>query len=229
MDRRQEERRRDDEAVAPEDAEQRIAERRTGPKTRRGMNGLWNRFIVPGGFHTKATLVVAGAGLIVIAVGDFALYMVQKADHERMMAIAPDLAARIQSQDQAQLAFLLLASAVALLVISAMILIESHKAAGPLYNLQKVMKRIAEDGTPGRAQFRRGDYFQELGDAFNAMIAGLERRAKTRAETAGHVAVTLHEVAGQLGNGAPDVRAASSRLAVLAGEVEGLGSGTSRL
>jgi methyl-accepting chemotaxis protein len=53
----------------------------------------------------------------------------------------------------------------------------SHRIAGPLYNLNNKMKRIASGEDPSPVNFRRKDQFLELTESFNAMIAKLTNRS----------------------------------------------------
>src|SRR5690606_12898419 len=46
----------------------------------------------------------------------------------------------------------------------------SHRIAGPLYRLNTDMRQMAKDGKVRNIRFRKGDYFLELPDAFNALL-----------------------------------------------------------
>lgn len=53
----------------------------------------------------------------------------------------------------------------------------THRIAGPIYAIERRMKRIAQEGiTQGDFRVRRTDEFQELAEAFNEMIASLEKQ-----------------------------------------------------
>jgi len=49
----------------------------------------------------------------------------------------------------------------------------SHRIAGPLYRLSQDMNAIAKSQTLRKIQFRKGDYFLELPEAFNQMVDGI--------------------------------------------------------
>jgi hypothetical protein len=49
----------------------------------------------------------------------------------------------------------------------------SHRFAGPVVNLRRSMREIAEGGTPRKLQFRRTDFWHELADDYNALLARL--------------------------------------------------------
>ena len=52
----------------------------------------------------------------------------------------------------------------------------SHRIAGPLYQLNGRMQRIANGEPPSLVKFRRNDQFLELAESFNAMIVTLRNR-----------------------------------------------------
>jgi len=53
----------------------------------------------------------------------------------------------------------------------------SHRIAGPLYHLDRKMRRIAGGEEPSPLQFMRRDQFLELTESFNAMVVKLRDRA----------------------------------------------------
>jgi methyl-accepting chemotaxis protein len=55
-------------------------------------------------------------------------------------------------------------------------IVYSHRIAGPLYQLDRKMKRIAGGEEPSPLQFRRRDQFAELAESFNAMVVKLKNR-----------------------------------------------------
>ena len=48
----------------------------------------------------------------------------------------------------------------------------SHKIAGPIYRMQKELNRMRESNPPQLSEitFRKGDYFPELAETFNALV-----------------------------------------------------------
>ncbi|MBP5296107.1 MAG: hypothetical protein J6Y94_02110 [Bacteriovoracaceae bacterium] len=66
---------------------------------------------------------------------------------------------------------LILAVTAAILItgVGSWILIVSHRIAGPIFGLVKIMQEMAQ-GAPGRkVHFRRGDFFPELEQSFNQL------------------------------------------------------------
>ena len=49
----------------------------------------------------------------------------------------------------------------------------SHRFAGPIYSLRRAMREVADGQPPHKLQFRQGDFWHELADEYNAMIARL--------------------------------------------------------
>jgi len=60
----------------------------------------------------------------------------------------------------------------------AMTLFVSHKIAGPLYRLKKVMETLAEGDFSSDFRIRRFDQLQDLANAFNAMILKIRTELK---------------------------------------------------
>jgi nitrogen fixation/metabolism regulation signal transduction histidine kinase len=69
--------------------------------------------------------------------------------------------------------FLISAVATGLILFIAGIFI-SHRIAGPLYRLHKHLTGIAQGNKPTEVHFRKGDFFPELADAFNGVLAQQE-------------------------------------------------------
>ncbi len=49
-------------------------------------------------------------------------------------------------------------------------LLLSHRVAGPLFRLQKHANSVAEGRTSSDVHFRKGDFFQEVADAYNQQM-----------------------------------------------------------
>jgi len=52
----------------------------------------------------------------------------------------------------------------------------SHKVAGPVYRLKKVMKQVSAGDLAVRMKLRSGDHLTDVADGFNAMATALENR-----------------------------------------------------
>ncbi len=62
----------------------------------------------------------------------------------------------------------------------------SHRFAGPMISLDRAMREVAEGKPPRKVAFRRDDYWQELAEDYNAMLAriapGVEDTAEVQSE-----------------------------------------------
>ncbi|MBS1958392.1 MAG: hypothetical protein JST80_02880 [Bdellovibrionales bacterium] len=77
--------------------------------------------------------------------------------------------------------FLRVIAAIALLIAVILIvggLIISHKIAGPIYRMQKELTTMATAENPElrNINFRKGDFFPELADAFNALVKSFKNK-----------------------------------------------------
>jgi hypothetical protein len=56
----------------------------------------------------------------------------------------------------------------------------SHRFAGPIYSLRRAMREVADGQPPRKLQFRQGDFWQELANEYNAMLAQLAPNADSK-------------------------------------------------
>jgi nitrogen fixation/metabolism regulation signal transduction histidine kinase len=49
----------------------------------------------------------------------------------------------------------------------------SHRFAGPIYNLRRAMREVAQGKPPRKLKFRDNDFWQGLSDDYNAMLTRL--------------------------------------------------------
>lgn len=49
----------------------------------------------------------------------------------------------------------------------------SHRFAGPIFNLRRSIRSIADGETPRKVSFRHGDFWQELAEDYNRMLTTL--------------------------------------------------------
>jgi hypothetical protein len=60
----------------------------------------------------------------------------------------------------------------------------SHRFAGPIFSLRRRIREIAAGQPPRRLKFRRLDFWQDLAEDFNAMLARLGALDDEKSETA---------------------------------------------
>jgi len=83
----------------------------------------------------------------------------------------------LQEQKSALSMLYFAVSGVVFVLMMALGILYSHRIAGPLYHLDRKMRRIAGGEEPSPLQFRRRDQFLELTESFNAMVAKLRERS----------------------------------------------------
>jgi hypothetical protein len=49
----------------------------------------------------------------------------------------------------------------------------SHRFAGPIFNLRRAIRKVAEGETPRKLKFRQGDFWHDLANDYNAMLSKL--------------------------------------------------------
>jgi len=59
----------------------------------------------------------------------------------------------------------------------------SHRFAGPIFSLRRTMREVADGQPPRELKFRDGDFWHELANDYNAMIARLVAGAKEKSPT----------------------------------------------
>jgi methyl-accepting chemotaxis protein len=82
----------------------------------------------------------------------------------------------LQEQKSALSMLYFAVSGVVFVLMMGLGILYSHRIAGPLYNLDRKMRRIAGGEEPSPVNFRRRDQFKELAESFNAMIGKLRDR-----------------------------------------------------
>lgn len=82
----------------------------------------------------------------------------------------------LQEQKAALSTLYFAVSALVFVVMMGLGILYSHRIAGPLYHLDRKMRRIADGEEPSPLNFRRRDQFAELAASFNAMIGKLRNR-----------------------------------------------------
>ena len=50
----------------------------------------------------------------------------------------------------------------------------SHRIAGPLYKLKMYMDKSSDGKLAGNLTFRKGDYFQDIADSYNALVSKVQ-------------------------------------------------------
>lgn len=91
-----------------------------------------------------------------------------------------------------------------LVVVGLLAVVLSHKIAGPLFNLKRAMRAVAEGDLAQRARFRKRDQMMDVKDEFNRMMESVQARVSA---DRGAVDGVLRELETVLGRGglAPEI------------------------
>jgi hypothetical protein len=65
----------------------------------------------------------------------------------------------------------LIVGAIQLVLFNAAAILLSQRIAGPLYRLERHLQKVGEGAAPDDVRFRKGDLFQSLAEACNAVMA----------------------------------------------------------
>ena len=49
----------------------------------------------------------------------------------------------------------------------------SHRFAGPIFNLRRAIRKVADGEAPRKLKFRQGDFWQDLAEDYNEMLSKL--------------------------------------------------------
>jgi nitrogen fixation/metabolism regulation signal transduction histidine kinase len=78
----------------------------------------------------------------------------------------------------------------------------THKVAGPIYKMKRLLKQVGEGNLRIESRLRKGDELQDFFDAFTQMVAGLRAMEKEQLDE-------LDKALGALERGAKDDASAS--------------------
>ena len=229
MDRRNQDRRKTDEATVSEN--RREESRRTGPATRRGYYSFRLKYLVPGTYQVRTIFAVAGLAALLIGILDVVIYELQESQTERILEILGSRRAAgiFASQDRVQMLLVLLGSLTAILAVVAIALFRTHRTAGPLFNLRKTMEMITREDRSLHVRFRKGDHFQDLSETFNRMVDRLDERANAKSARVALLAESLRRTGEDLREGRMSAGESSARMEGFAVELDRLRDDLKRL
>ena len=184
--------------------------------------GKRRSFLVPDSGQKRSIVAIVGGAALLIAGIDAAAWWALRIDTARESAAFPELAKLFAVQDRAEFLSIAAASFVGLMAIAAIAVFETHRVAGPLFNLRRAMHRMREVGPSVRVYFRASDRFQDLQEEFNEMAESMESRFIAIDEESSRLADAIRSEAAHLAQqrGASDESAA--RLSFIADEVDDL-------
>ncbi|HET9299215.1 MAG TPA: hypothetical protein VFO11_04675 [Candidatus Polarisedimenticolaceae bacterium] len=160
--------------------------------------GRRRRFLVPGVYQWRSLALLGGLTLLLVAALDAALIALVETGSAHVLQIAPELRTFVSGQDRDMERLIVLGSMVTLIGVVLIGLLETHRTAGPVFNLTRALERFPIDGLRTRLKFRKDDHFPELEQAFNKMAADMEARALARVAELARITSRLQQAADGL-------------------------------
>jgi methyl-accepting chemotaxis protein len=160
--------------------------------------GRRRRFLVPGSYQWRSLALLGGLTLLLLAALDMALFALVRSGSSQVLQAAPELRALVLGQDRDLLQLVLAGSVVTLFGVLLVGLLESHRTAGPIYNLTRALERYPLDGPRTRLKLRKDDHFRDLERSFNKMAAELEARSLARVAELARITSRLQQAADGL-------------------------------
>src|SRR6185369_5654201 len=157
--------------------------------------GRRRRFVVPGAYQWRSLALLGGLTVLLMGALDAALIALVESGSAHVLQIAPELRAFLVGQDRDMERLIVVGSLVTVIGVLMIGLLETHRTAGPLYNLTRALERFPIDGLRTRLRFRKDDHFPELEQAFNKMAADLEARALGRVTELARITSRLQQAA----------------------------------
>lgn len=143
-----------------------------------------NILIMPG-FQGRMILLVVFVGLTCTAINGY-LYYSYVVDSYDFILRHTALSQEIKNQRYDDLfvfgVSLAIATLVATLIIAVWALTVTHRAAGSVYHMKRVIDEIRSGNVGARVRLREKDEFQDLARSFNEMMDDLQKRRKSGSE-----------------------------------------------
>ena len=158
----------------------------TDPKKRRTKKNL---LIMPG-FQGRMILFVVFLGLICTALNGY-LYHSYVVDSYDLILRYSSLSQDLKDQRYEDLfvfgVSLAIVTLVATLVVAIWALVITHRAAGSIYHMKRVIEEISSGKLNERVRLREKDEFQDLARSFNELMDNLQKKLADK-EAAAHAA-----------------------------------------
>ncbi len=150
------------------------------PAPRRRSWGLGQRrtFLVDRRSQLRTTVLAAVVVATVLTVFLVTLHVSRERATEALVAHVPSLAETLAAQNRIEFTFQLAAAIVFLIMVVVVTLLETHKTAGAMFNLNRQMGEIRAGEYGTRVTLRRGDNLQSVGHAFNEMSIAIDERLR---------------------------------------------------
>jgi len=163
---------------------------RTHPRFRR------RSILVRRRYQLRAAALVTAVALVLLVFLNLALYSASAARTDRLLTESPELTRYVQSQDRVLVLLVVLGSAVFLVGVFLVSLLETHKTAGACVNLARRLQEIELGRYDTELRLRRDDHLRDLEPAFNRMCRELQQRTWDDVEALESIASRLERSPG---------------------------------
>jgi methyl-accepting chemotaxis protein len=168
-------------------------------------------FLVDRRYQLRVAALTATIVLVLLVFLNLTLYAASVDRSDAIVRDAPELAPYVHAQDRVLVFLVVLGSAVFLVGVFLVSILETHKTAGACVNLGHRLAEIRDGQYDIELNLRRDDHLKTLEPAFNEMCSALRQRTWDDVEVLEDLASALEE-----GATSPDSSDVAVRLRVLA-------------
>lgn len=158
--------------------------------------GKRRTFLIHKRSQLRAGFLTAASALVLLLLLNLSLYSARQTVTERVVSESPELGQILHSQNRVELGLVLAASAVFLVGVFVVTVLETHKTAGAAFNLARHMDAMREGRYSTRLKLRRDDNLRELEESFNEMGRALQDRAWFDVERLQEFAIAAENLQG---------------------------------
>jgi len=116
------------------------------------------------------------------------LYRINVQNSRELLEVAPFLKDSLAVRDRNQLLMMLAGGLVFVAGVFLVEILESHKTAGVIHNVQRRLEEVRSGRFNARVRLRKHDNFPELAESFNDMISVIRARTEGDLATLGRMA-----------------------------------------
>jgi nitrogen fixation/metabolism regulation signal transduction histidine kinase len=173
----------------------------------------WRRrtFLVNRHYQLKVTALVVSILLVLVFLLDLSIHAQMVRTSDAIIALAPQARDKIRSEDRIRILLQVVGSVVFLIGVSFISILETHRIAGPAFNLNRTLGHVAEGRYTASLRLRKGDYLKELEPVFNRMCRCLEQQVRADIEALDAMANRLEAEGGRSAEVAEELRALARR------------------
>jgi methyl-accepting chemotaxis protein len=170
-------------------------------------------FLVDRRRQLRAGVLTTATALALVVLLNLSIYSARTQGTAAIVAQTPELAQLLRDHNRLEFGLVLAASAVFVVAVFMVTILETHKTAGAAYNLVRQIERVRDGDYSALLVLRKDDNLHEVEHAFNEMTRALRARARSDAEGLQYVAELVERI-----EEVPEAREAAQALAELAAE-----------